>query len=241
MKKIYLLALLLISSFSFAQSELNFDESDILYGQGSPDDTFIIIEGKLTNSSTSAMTVTWVREEFAMAPGWSSQICDINLCYFDQTSTQSFEIAAGQTLFVKPQFLPKGNTGCSQLRIRIYEEGNAEVNFDEMIFYARAGDVECEDFVEPEVPAGIDDELVQTLNLFPNPVMNELNVSMTNIDNAEAIEIYNLTGKRLDRIYLDGEENIRISAYDWSEGMYILSVLDESDRVIKTQRFSKVR
>jgi len=206
MKKIYLLALLFISSFTFAQSELNFVESDILYGQGSPDDTFVIITGYLTNNSSAAMTVTWEREELDMAQGWTSQIC----------------------------------AGCSQLKIRIFEDGNADVNFDEMIFYARAGDVECEGFEESEI-SGIDDEIVQSLNLFPNPVMNELNVSMTNIDNAEAVEIYNLTGKRLDRIYLDGESDLRISAYDWSEGMYILSVLDESDRVIKTQRFSKVQ
>lgn len=240
MKKIYLLALLLVSGISFGQSQLNFEESDVIYGEGNPEDDFVIITGYLTNSSSSAMTVVWERDEIDMAPGWTSQICDVNLCYLDWIGTQTFEIAAGETLFVKPQFRPFSNPGCSQLKITIWEEGNAAVNTDELIFYAKAGDLDCEGFVAP-MGTGIDDELVQTLSLYPNPVLSELNVSLTNIDNASSIEIYNLTGKRLDRIYLDGENEVRIDAYDWNEGMYILSVLDEADRVIKTQRFSKVQ
>lgn len=240
MNRIYLIALLFISSFSFAQSELSFEESGTIYGLGSPDDNFIIVTGYLTNSSSSSMVVTWERDEFDMATGWTSQICDVNLCYLDWIDNESFEIAAGEMLFVKVQFRPFGTPGCSQLKIKISDNANPSVNTDELIYYAKGGDLDCEGFVEPEV-TGIDDEVVQSLSLYPNPVMSELNVSMTNIEDASTIEIYNLTGKLVDRIEVDGEVALRIGAYDWNEGMYILSVLDDSDRVLKTQRFSKLK
>jgi|GEM_PF-1412451 len=240
MKKIYFLALLFISSFSFAQSELNFVGGDISYGTGNLDENFFIIESLVTNSSQASMTVTWERDEFDLAPGWFTQICDINLCYLQGTDTESFVIEAGDTAFIHTYFWPNENNGCSQVRIKVSQNGNESVNFDEFVYYGRAGDVDCLDF-EEQTSLGIEDEKVQTLNLYPNPVMSTLNVSFNNIDNASTVEVYNLTGKRVDRIDLDGETSMRINAYDWNEGMYILSILDDTDRLIKTQRFSKVQ
>ncbi len=239
MKKFYFLALLFVSSVAFSQSSLSFEASDVVFGEGPVGEDFFIVSVDVTNSSDQQMNVRWERDESNLFEGWDTQICDKNLCYLNWIDSEVFLLAPGESHFLQVYFWPNGLEGCSQVTLNIFDEGTPDVNFAELVYFGKTVNVECDGFVSQAV--GIEDEVVQTLNLYPNPVMGELNVSMTNINDASTIEVYNLTGKLLDRIDIQDETQIRIGAYDWTEGMYILSLLDESNRVIKTQRFSKVQ
>jgi len=83
---------------------------------------------------------------------------------------------------------------------------------------------------------GLNENSMSTLNLelFPNPVMNELHVKLNNIDISQLLklEIYQIQGSVLyEDIILNNEAIIDVS--DFASGLYFVSIVTENKRVVK--------
>ena len=84
------------------------------------------------------------------------------------------------------------------------------------------------------VHIGIEDPSVSPLILFPNPVINELNIS--NISKGATISVYDLNGKLLlTKTALSVTEKMDVSPLN--KGIYLIKVIDE--KTIRTIKMIK--
>jgi len=74
------------------------------------------------------------------------------------------------------------------------------------------------------------------IKLFPNPVINELNIK-TNNSSVSKIEIYALNGARLMSQSISDNKNVRLS--NLHAGIYFVSFLDNDNTVIGTKKIIK--
>ena len=71
-------------------------------------------------------------------------------------------------------------------------------------------------------PVSIEQNLTQSnLNVYPNPVLNELNVKIPNI---QEIQIIDISGKTISSSCFQNEDNINMSVIDLQSGIYIIQV-----------------
>ena len=76
-----------------------------------------------------------------------------------------------------------------------------------------------------------------SISIFPNPALNQLNISASNISNG-TYSIYDLTGRLLAQSQISGISNT-IDISNLRSGQYILSISDEGD-LKSEQKFSKL-
>jgi len=70
---------------------------------------------------------------------------------------------------------------------------------------------------------GINDELTKAVNIYPNPVNSELNITISDIENTISIEIYNSTGALVEKVNVD-QNNTILSMTDKISGIYLVKV-----------------
>ncbi|MEK7256811.1 MAG: T9SS type A sorting domain-containing protein [Bacteroidota bacterium] len=74
------------------------------------------------------------------------------------------------------------------------------------------------------------------ISVYPNPATNF--ISVDNADNVKQINVFNLVGRKLksfDSIVKDEHYDVT----DLQNGMYLVQILDFSNKIITTQRISK--
>jgi|GEM_PF-2681320 len=65
-------------------------------------------------------------------------------------------------------------------------------------------------------------EVLQTLSIFPNPVVDIIQVELSN-DKIRSIQITDLSGKSLESIKFNGENNVEeVTVYKLPSGMYFV-------------------
>ena len=86
---------------------------------------------------------------------------------------------------------------------------------------------------------GIDDYLLSSINLYPNPANDVVNVEcrMQNAEyEVEAVEVYDVYGKLVNTVVVN-ENPIRINISNLADGMYFVRVTTDAGAV--TKRFVK--
>ncbi len=82
---------------------------------------------------------------------------------------------------------------------------------------------------------GIPTVVMPEFTMYPNPVVNNLNID--NIENANRIEIYNLVGQKVKEAVVSGSK-VTIETSDLTKGVYLVSVINENGAV-KSLKFVK--
>ena len=75
-----------------------------------------------------------------------------------------------------------------------------------------------------------------SISIYPNPATNF--ISINNDDNVKSITIFNLVGRKLKSIE-QVQENERYDISHLPNGMYLVRIVDRSNKIITTQRISK--
>lgn len=235
MRKIYFLAILLLSIAVKAQSLQFIDEGPINVGFMPSTSLTFSPEVEVLNSSTSKINVVWERTIISMPNGWEVQICDPNSCYLSQVSSNQFQLNVGSKAKMKMGVQIQNGSpteGCAIVELKVKNAANPDIN-DIIIFNM------CAD------PTGFNTVIStrKDFRIFPNPVTFTLNLEFNgyDFDEINAIEIYSLVGKKIDVIYPQNLSDVfQYPAYDLSEGMYLVNIVDRNGRVLGTKRFSKV-
>jgi len=95
---------------------------------------------------------------------------------------------------------------------------------------------ECTDFLIPIGPSGIEDNItIGKYNIYPNPVENELNI--TNIDDVNKIEIYNVIGEKIKSFENFSKNTIVINTAELTSGIYFVAFHNNAG--IQTTKFVK--
>lgn len=179
-------------------------------------DTTFDIHWKLFKDS-----VTWQKE-------WQTQVCDLNLCYLDNRDSNNpnlpNEFKVGDNLF-ELHFKPNGKFGSTLLTLVLYTDRS----FTEEIYRAK---INVNDYRSNV--ANISSPI--NIKVYPNPASEYFQIN--NGTNIDKIKLYNMFGREIKSFY--HYNNAQHEIGDLKSGMYLLKMLDDKNRLIKTVKLNKV-
>jgi hypothetical protein len=179
-------------------------------------DTTYEVHWKLLKDST-----TWMQE-------WQTQVCDLNLCYLDNRDFNNPNLAnefkAGDNLF-ELHFKPNGKPGCTILTLVLYSDRD----FTQELYRTSINVNNCiSNVVNVASPVNI--------KVYPNPATEYFQIN--NGTNVEKIKLYNMFGREIKSFYHYNHAQHEIG--ELKSGMYLLKMLDNKNRLIKTVKLNKV-
>ena len=192
----------------------------------------------VTNTSGQTINLRWEIEELAGSEcpdEWEYRVCDNNQCYptFVTSNVMSngqvnvpVPLEPGDTTLLDVHALPRLKTGCCQQRIHLSDvsDPNNEV-------YIMAADFTiCVDAL-----TSVSESQRNSLKIYPNPTANYIRVSNNNF--VRQLWISNILGKRVRTFNTFSNGQYDVS--DLPDGIYLVSMVDNFNKVIKTVRISK--
>ncbi|MDA7502164.1 T9SS type A sorting domain-containing protein [Chitinophagales bacterium] len=229
MRKIYTLLFAAAFCFALQAQGITFD-FDVANSEGHSIEGATISSQSnfVTNNTDQLLTIVWLRT-INMAPqGWTPQVCDKATCWGPDTDTKTFTLEPGEKGLLKTQNLHGGNIGEAYARIVVWAEGDS-TNLNAVA-----------DFYASTWALGLEDEVVETIRIYPNPVVSSLTIEVPNSSTVVSAEIYNLIGQRIDFAELSANRNeheLQLSGLD--SGLYFVAFLDEKGNTVDTRKFSK--
>ena len=93
----------------------------------------------------------------------------------------------------------------------------------------------CQSEALPIPPSGFYG-VQKNISIYPNPATHF--ISIDNDENVKEISIFNLVGRKL-LYFNDVKKNERYDVTSLPSGMYLVRIVDHSNKIITTQRISK--
>lgn len=220
---LYTFAFLLIGNLTFAQSiEINPQAIEFV-GEGQADITEYV---KITNNMGSEINVYW---EFIPAEGypeeWTTQICDINLCYapnkFKSSGAMPNVIADGEEVEFSFKVWNNAGTveGTSHGILNLYDDSD----FSNLIASSSAPITSTSDFD------------LEGLVIYPNPTTESF--QLKNDASISSISIFNIVGREVKSF--DHSPGMIHDVNVLRTGMYLVRLQDKNGEVVKSMRLSK--
>jgi hypothetical protein len=92
--------------------------------------------------------------------------------------------------------------------------------------------------IEMDIESGISTIDASSLSIFPNPVMNHVNVNFDSNLEVNLATIYNVIGKKVKTVVLANTQN-SINTSDLENGVYIIKIHANDQSIFHTQTFVK--
>ncbi len=212
--------------FSPNESDVEFDEDTILV------DTFVtnsenIIEVFLTNKSNETKKLYWRVETVSFNSPWKFLICDSQNCYppnYDHSSKNSPNILEpDSTQFWSFHFFDHNAADTGMLVLKMYDDKDFTNVVDTLPLIFRT-----------RFHTATKDIVSNSLYISPNPTSDHFSI-WTDTE-VSKVEIYNLIGKKIKSINNNYYNFYNVS--DLRNGMYLVRILDNSNKVIKVVRLN---
>ena len=172
------------------------------------------------NISNNKIKLIWQLISQSIPTGWDFSLCDYATCYPGLPSSGAMDsIDIGSMGFIGLNIDPYSIPGTAVVKIFVYEDG-----------YFSLGDTLT--WTINAVAAGISENEKQVdLNLFPNPVVKEMNVSVPAVKNGDSFnyKIFDGEGKLVSEGELDKEISV-LSVDKFKSGIYYYVLLSGTKR-----------
>lgn len=194
-----------------------------------------VAKGLIKNNTADTLYLRWERRLLSIPNGWTTKICDANLCYVEIVGSNiDPDLLLEEPVIVPPfgtanldvHIVPYGAVGTGVVEIELSLMGQPE----DIIGVAEY-QMEVAERVRPIV------ENRKSLRVYPNPSSNYLNVSTSPL--VDQVRLYNMVGRVVKTF-----EASRAGVYDISNlpnGIYLVSLVDAKGNVLKTTRVTKKR
>jgi len=219
--------LLIIAVFScvtlFSQVTIEAD-SITVENSGDAGDFEIVGYVKLTNNSAETKSFTWLRDEAGFVDGWRSSVCDKNQCYAQGVSTQTFDLAPGETGGMDLHMNPKNKAGEGFATISVTDDSDPDNKVLLTYNYVVSGSSRVIDFK------------LDYVKVFPNPATDFFTLSDVPTG-LETISIYNILGKQVKTFNAVSNANYNVS--DLAKGMYLVNLTNAQGENLNTIKVHK--
>lgn len=181
----------------------------------------------IKNTSSSEIQLFWRRVVVDAPAEWASYICDENNCYLPTTNECPMNkpnvIGAGQTIDFQLHIQPAGVEGDGQINVEFYEPNDPNTVLDTLIVNFNVG-----------TTTSIKDISKNDIRIFPNPTTDFFQI---NDGNVAEVTIFNIVGNPVTSfVAFPGK---RYDVTDLKDGLYLVRMTDDSQKVLKTVRLSK--
>jgi len=183
----------------------------------------------IQNSRDTTYNVYWkvIKNPNTYPQGWVTFVCDFNFCYLpnvDSSSPGHPNVMRMGTHNWQFHFRPEGITGSSVVVLKLYEDAA----MTKEIFSAP---------IQVTVGASSTRDLSTTnIQAFPNPMVDYFQIA--NGTNVKKVVLYNVLGREVKSFFHYNNAQHEVS--DLRAGMYVVRLLDDKSRVIKTLKLNKL-
>jgi len=176
----------------------------------------------VNNTSEFDRNLTWTRTEIAITEGWTTAICDLNICHLGFISSASFLLPAGESGTLDVHLYPAGIVGSAVIQVVVHD--STDPTFADTAFYFFS------------MPLSNDEISAEAVSIYPNPFREELVIE--HAGEVDRVQFYSLDGKLVydDRLNND----IRIKDPGLSSGMYLLRMFDKSGTPYSARLVKKI-
>jgi len=99
-------------------------------------------------------------------------------------------------------------------------------------------DAEVEDYsINILSSLSVDENVINTLTIFPNPVSDKLTIKTTNNDLPDSYKIYNVLGQVIKEDFISSQSDLEINTSNYSNGLYFIKITKGNNSA--TLRFIK--
>ncbi len=187
---------------------------------------------EMTNNTTETQRVKWMIIPGATCPeAWSYLVCDKNNCYTSAvTSNQGglvntpVVLAPGESAILDLHLKPNQVSNCCTPKIEISNYDKPSTKYTTVDF-----DVCVENIT------AVTEREKANLRVFPNPTANY--ISLSEPKHVRQIWVSNILGKQV-RTFASSVANT-YDVSDLPDGIYLVSLVGEANKVLKTVRISK--
>lgn len=235
------IALLPVLGFSQATFLTQSGTADTVSGSYTSGD--LEVHNRLKSASTNNVTVTWKVVDKGLGTNWQiSGFCDNNLCYYNDTNTNSLIGAVNNSL---PITNANFNTPANEFHILFYAASapNGTSSWARVNVKDKDGTYERNlTFIGRKGVTGLYSVSTSSedIVLYPNPARDAINVIYDDKAGVKTIAVYNLIGKLMGPIYKPASNSsAKIDLDNMPNGMYFLRLMDGQGRVLATRRFTR--
>ena len=231
-----LLFILFVSLVGFGYSQITLTiQPNPVTAHGEPDETDIEADAVIINNTNRPAELLWHRNIVDKPDEWETWVCDNNLCYtsFVESCPENnpVVIAAGDTAILQVHMNPKDLLGCGTIDIDIVSTTDPETVVASGRFNFDVNNGTC-----TFQTSGINEVEVEALKVLPNPTYGTFELSNATL--VDRVEVYNVVGK-LMRSFNDTNNNV-FDIGDLQKGLYVVSMLSDEGKILKTVRVSKM-
>lgn len=225
MKKNILL-LFVLSAFAFganAQFAVNPSKKGV-NAQGPASEFELIGYAFVKNNGNASKTYVWkmTRNNFPM--GWSSAVCDKNICYDVTVLREEFDLDAGDSGNIDVHLYPNQVKGDATVTIEIFEKGDS-------------ANAQTQDFGFSTWALSVNNVKRNNLEIYPNPATTKLNINLETTKTIE-IKVYNVLGQ-LQKTHNHTGNSSTMDVNDLAAGIYFLRYTTDQGKIISKQ-FKKI-
>jgi Secretion system C-terminal sorting domain len=220
MRKVLLFLSVLVGSLSVSAQDFTSDPVGNVFTEGSPVQTIVTGVAHVQNNTNAPIEVRWVRENVNLPMGWTSSVCDLNLCWSSTTNTQTFiiEPTRGTGEILDVQFSPNGIEGLGRADVACYRASDnaplLRLTYHCGVYLVGTTQVET-----------------VTAKAFPNPTTDFINI--TNNTNIASGYLKDVVGATVRSFSINGA-TAQWQVGDLPKGIYFLEMHSDNAKLLKT-------
>lgn len=220
MKKLFL-TIFSLTCFIMANAQFEMNVK-IKYVYGTSAEFALKSLAHVKNNGSMMTTYTWKSKILNMTPGWTSAVCDKNLCYDTNIRTADFNLNPGDSGLMSVYMYPDsiGGSGAVEVTISTLADTNTIID----TFYFNGWTLGIRE-IEPSV----------SIDIYPNPTVDEINI----ISKSEAelqFVLYDVSGRAVNSFTHKNKSTLNVEALN--PGIYFLQCIEKSGATI-TKRIEK--
>ena len=224
MKKTLLIALFtFVITVLFSQSGFSVYPTEATVDVDDAGQYEYVSHGWIVNTSDAELELSWVKEAQSKPESASAAICDNVVCWAPSKNESDIVIAKGDSSNLDLHYRPNGNAGNAVYKVTIAEKANPD-NKSEMTFTINDATTNTVGFPNTE-----------EVRIYPNPATDYFAVD--GISDLREVVVINLVGQEVKRFKAATKAKYNVS--DLMRGLYLIRLIDDNEKVIKTVRLSK--
>lgn len=215
-KKFYIyFAALALSCFGVsASAQFNVVPNPAINSDFSFFETDVVANSVITNTSEIPAVINWYRNIISLPQGWTTAVCDINFCYLDFVSSETFVLQGQAEGNIDVHVYPDGSAGSAMVELKLVSEDFPEdTTFVMYIFDAALNTTQ---------------RFEQKVKVFPNPTADMVWIEAGH--DVQHVDVYSLDGKKVKHVALMGGESVSLSGLP--QGTYVLRLRDRSGDLV---------